>query len=129
MTNTDKEITGQDLAFKIANLCEDKKAIDTEILNIKDLSDISDYIVICSGNSPAQLKAISRHVEESLTNIQSVEPALKEGKYGDKWYLLDYSDVVVNIIEQGAREFYNLEELWQNAHFIPRHEWFNSQEL
>ncbi len=123
MTPEDTELDTKDLAFRIANYCEDKKAIDTEVLDIRGVSDISDFIVICSGDSPAQLKAIARNVEESMTDIQHVEPILKEGKYGDKWYLLDYSDVIVHIIEHSAREFYNLEELWQNALFIPRNEW------
>ncbi|NQY79109.1 MAG: ribosome silencing factor [Candidatus Caenarcaniphilales bacterium] len=123
MTPEETELETKDLAFRIANYCEDKKAIDTEVLDIRGVSDISDFIVICSGDSPAQLKAIARNVEESMTDFQHVEPVLKEGQYGDKWYLLDYSDVIVHIIEHNAREFYNLEELWQNALFIPRNEW------
>ena len=123
MTQQEQELDAKDLAFRIAQYCEDKKAIDTEVLDIRGVSDIADFIVICSGDSPAQLKAIARNVEESMTDIQHVEPVLKEGNYGDKWYLLDYADVIVHIIEHSARDFYNLEELWQNALFIPRNEW------
>ena len=123
MTDQELDLEPKALAFRIAAYCEDKKAIDTEVLDISGVSDIADFIVICSGESPAQLKAIARNVEESMTDVQKVEPVLKEGKYGDKWYLLDYSDVIVHIIESSAREFYNLEELWQDALFIPRNEW------
>ena len=123
MNQNIKEVDIKDLAFRIARYCEDKKAIDTEVLDIQGVSDMSDYIVICSGESTAQLKAIARNVEESMTDFPHVEPLLKAGKYGDKWYLLDYGDVIVHIIEQSARDFYNLEELWQNALFIPRNEW------
>lgn len=126
MIPEETELEAKDIAFRIANYCEDKKAIDTEVLDIRAISDISDFIVICSGDSPAHLKAIARNVEESMTDFQHFEPALKEGKYGDKWYLLDYSDVIVHVIEHNAREFYNLEELWQNALFIPRNEWAES---
>ena len=52
-----------------------------------------------------------------------MEPSHKEGKYGDKWFLLDYTDFIVHIIESEARSFYNLEELWHNAFFIPHEDW------
>jgi ribosome-associated protein len=112
----------QSIVFKAANLAEEKKAIDTEILDVTKFADISDYVIICSGDNPAQLKAVARHIEESLST-QGIEPTHKEGKYGDKWFLLDYIDFVVHIIDEDARAFYNLEELWSGATFIPRDEW------
>ncbi len=121
--NADKDAVAlRQLVFSIANLAEDKKAIDTEVLDITKVADIADYIIIASASNPAQLKAISRHIEETLSE-QGMEPTHKEGKYGTKWYLLDYLDFVVHIIDESAREFYNLEELWHEAVFIPRDEW------
>ena len=117
-----KTLNSKELALSIAKLCEDKKASDTELLDISQISDLADYIIISSGESSSQLKAIARHVEESLTE-RGLEPNVKEGKYGDKWYLLDYGNVIVNIIQSEARLYYNLEELWQHAHFIPVSEW------
>ena len=108
----------KDLVYEVAELAEDKKAIDTEILDVKDIVDITDYIIITSGESYAQLKAIAAHIEDSLSK-KGMEPSHKEGKYGDKWFLLDYTDFIVHIIESEARSFYNLEELWHNAFFIP----------
>jgi len=115
-------LTSKEIAFKAARLCEDKKGSDTEILDISNVSDLADFIVISSGETSAQLKAMARHVEESLSDL-GIEPTVKEGTYGDKWYLLDYGDVIINIIQQEARNYYNLEELWQKAHFIPATEW------
>ncbi|MEB3314651.1 MAG: ribosome silencing factor [Candidatus Melainabacteria bacterium] len=115
-------LNSKELALCIAKLCEDKKGSDTELLDISEISDLADYIIISSGESSSQLKAMARHVEESLTET-GLEPNLKEGKYGDKWYLLDYGNVIVNIIQSEARLYYNLEELWQHAHFIPASEW------
>ena len=112
----------QEVVFYEAQLAEDKKATDTEILDITSIAEIADYVIICSGSTAPQLKAIARHIEESLTKI-GMEPAHKEGHYGDKWFLLDYIDFVVHIIQEEAREFYNLEELWKNALFLPRDEW------
>ncbi len=122
-TSADKnDVALRRLVFKVAHLAESKKAIDTEILDITKVADIADYIIIASASNPAQLKAISRHIEETLSE-KGMEPTHKEGKYGTKWYLLDYLDFVVHIIDESAREFYNLEELWHEAIFIPRDEW------
>jgi ribosome-associated protein len=107
------------LAYRIAELAEDKKATDVEILDMRKLADITDYVLIASANNTAQLKAISRHIEEALSEL-GLEPGHKEGNYGDKWFLLDYVDVVVHIIHDEARNFYNLEELWSQAVFLPR---------
>jgi len=112
----------RDIVFYAAQLAEDKKAIDTEILDITSIADIADYVIICSGSTAPQLKAIARHIEESLSKLD-IEPAHKEGNYGDKWFLLDYIDFVVHVIDEKAREFYNLEELWSTALFLPRDEW------
>ncbi len=115
------------LVFHVAKLAEDKKATDIEILDIRSIADIADYVIIVSGSSKAQLKAISEYIENELSQLK-IEPAHKEGKYGDKWFLFDYVDFVVHIIDEEAREYYNLEELWSNAFFIPRDEWLISDE-
>lgn len=117
-----KTISIKEQVYKAARFAEDKKAIDTEILDIRKISDIADYIIISGASSPAQLKAIARHIEDSFAK-EGFEPALREGKYGDKWFLLDYLDFVIHVIDEEARSFYNLEELWSGAHFIPRDEW------
>ncbi|MDD9897543.1 MAG: ribosome silencing factor [Candidatus Melainabacteria bacterium] len=115
-------MTTEELAYQAARLAEEKKGIDTEILDITKVSDIADYIIITAASSRAQLKAIAAHIEDSLAKAD-LEPSLREGKYGDKWFVLDYLDFVVHIIDETAREFYNLEELWAGAMFIPREEW------
>ncbi|MCE2928815.1 MAG: ribosome silencing factor [Candidatus Caenarcaniphilales bacterium] len=117
-----KKTKTKELIFKVARLAEDKKAVDTEILDLKNIADIADYVLITSGQTPPQLKAIARHIEESLS-LEGIEPSHKEGTYGDKWFLLDYLDFVVHIIDHEAREFYNLEELWSRALFVPNSEW------
>ncbi|MBT6842172.1 MAG: ribosome silencing factor [Candidatus Melainabacteria bacterium] len=117
-----KTISIKELAFKAARLGEDKKAKDTEILDITKISEVADYIIIASASSKAQLKAVASHIEDSLAK-EGMEPAMREGKYGDQWFLLDYLNVVVHIIDEKAREYYNLEELWAGADFLPRDEW------
>lgn len=107
------------LAEKISEFAEDKKAEDVEILDMRKLGDIVDYVVICSAGNSNQLKAIAGYIENSISAL-GLEPAHREGQYGAKWFLLDYVDVVVHVIHQEAREFYNLEELWSEAIFIPK---------
>lgn len=123
-TNIDKD----KLVYLAAALAEDKKSIDTEILDIRSLADITDYLMISSGESTAQLKAIAASIETGLSKL-GLEPAHKEGKYGDKWFLLDYVDFIVHIIQEDARDFYKLEELWNKAQFIPPEEWKSVDEL
>ncbi len=112
----------KDVVYQVAKFAEDKKAEDIEILDITKVADIADFVVITSASTPPQLKAIASHIEDSLAKM-GLEPAHKEGKYGDKWFLLDYIDFVVHIIQTDAREFYNLEELWSKASFISPAEW------
>jgi len=124
-TRLQKILDENKVVFLAAHYAEEKKALDTEILDIRDCADIFDYIMITSGDSPAQLKAIARNIEEKLSS-QGFEPSHKEGKQGDIWFLLDYSDFVVHIIDSNAREFYNLEELWSRAYFVPEHQWYEA---
>lgn len=115
----------KDLVFFVANLCEDKKAEDTEVLDISKIAaDLADFVIITSADTAPQLKAVSRHIEDTLAKM-GMEPEHKEGKYGDTWFLLDYVDFIVHVINTESREFYNLEELWAKAKFIPDIEWRN----
>lgn len=117
-----RSIDSRELAYKAARLAHDKKATDIEVLDLRNCADFTDFVVIASGQASPQLKAIARHIEENLS-LESIEPGHIEGKYGDKWFVLDYIDFVVHIIDHEARDFYNLEELWSKAFFIPEDEW------
>ncbi len=125
MERIQSTLSDDKVVFLAAQYAEEKKAIDTEILDIRNCADIFDYIMITSGDSPAQLKAIARNIEERLSQ-SGFEPSHKEGKQGDIWFLLDYSDFVVHVIDANAREFYNLEELWSRAYFVPEHQWYEA---
>jgi ribosome-associated protein len=98
----------------------DHKAIDLVILEVKDLSSITDYFVICSGKSDRQVKAIAAHIEEKLGK-KGMVPLGVEGKREGRWVLLDYGDVVVHVFYQPVREFYELERLWSEAPRLPSH--------
>jgi ribosome-associated protein len=93
--------------------------MDLVILEVKELSSVTDYFVICSGKSDRQVKAIAAHVEEKLEK-RGIVPLGVEGKREGRWVLMDYGDVVVHVFYQPIREFYELERLWSEA---PRMQW------
>ncbi len=98
----------------IARLALTKQADDVVILNIKKLSTVSDYIVICSAGSEAQVQAITRAIESGLKE-KGERPFGLEGVESGRWALLDYSDVVVHIFIARMREYYDIDGLWAEA--------------
>jgi len=96
---------------------EDKKAKDTVILKLSNLTLIADYFVITSGDSEPQLKAITNFI---MTKLKENEIRLLhyEGKPETGWILLDYGDVIVHVFSEEKRDFYNLEYIWQEARKI-----------
>ncbi|WKZ34111.1 MAG: ribosome silencing factor [Thermodesulfobacteriota bacterium] len=101
-------------ALEIARLALDKKAEKVVILNIKKLSTVSDYLVICSAESERQVQAIVNAVEEGLRKAGE-RPLGIEGAAEGKWALMDYNDVVVHVFLEHIRSFYDLEGLWAEA--------------
>lgn len=83
-------------------------------MDVRKITTLADYFVICSGNSTRQVKAIADEIDYKL-NAGRVLPHHVEGVSECRWVLMDYSDVVVHIFEAGAREYYDLEGLWGDA--------------
>lgn len=106
-----------DLAAKIINILYKKKAHDIKLLRVTDQTIIADYFVIVTGNSNTQIKALSDELEYQ-TGLLGIKPANIEGFREASWVLLDYSSVIVHIFNREAREFYNLERLWNDAEQI-----------
>jgi ribosome-associated protein len=98
----------------MAELANDKKAVDTVILELKELSTIADYFVICSGDNTAQIKAIAESIDEYFSK-KKVFPIGKEGLDFARWVLIDYGDIVIHIFNQEARGYYDLEKFWIDA--------------
>jgi ribosome-associated protein len=98
----------------IAKAAQDKKAIDPVILEIKGLTVIADYFVICSGESGIQVGAIADNIREELVK-EGTRPRSVEGADHNNWVLLDYGDVIVHVFEKETREYYELEKLWLDA--------------
>lgn len=93
---------------------DDKKAREVKILDIRSITTVADYFVICSGTSPTHVRAIADNVEEKL--LECGYPLHHvEGYQNGRWVLLDFGDVVVHVMLEEERQFYNLERLWGDA--------------
>ncbi len=111
------------LASVIARILDDKLAKDILILNISNVSVMSDYFVIASGTSSAQVKALSENVKEKIKEVFSRHPSGRENDPKNRWNLLDYGDVVVHIMHEEQREIYALEKFWNHALKMDRTVW------
>jgi ribosome-associated protein len=110
-------LNSKELAQYVADLTLEKKADNVKILNLENLTSISDYFVICSGDSEVQVKAISDHILDSLKD-RKIKVWHKEGYQAFNWVLLDLIDVVVHIFKPDVREHYALEKFWGDAKTI-----------
>ncbi len=103
-----------EFAKEIGEIMLSKKGEDVKILELKNLTTIADYFVICSADSDVQVKAIADEIDKKLSK-RGIKCYHKEGELARNWVLLDYFDVVAHIFKKEAREFYNLEKLWGDA--------------
>ena len=108
-------MTSDQLADAITELAADKKALDIVVLDLRGVIDYTDFLVICSGTSDRQVKAICDGIRYGLKDVQAVGPRRVEGLTQARWVLMDYLDVVVHVFVPEVREFYGLERLWGEA--------------
>jgi len=85
------------------------------LLDLRGLSDFTDYFLICHGQSERQVLAIVDHIEERLAREAGRRPQHVEGRRGGDWVLMDYVDFVVHVFREERRDFYRLERLWGDA--------------
>lgn len=105
---------------KIVNACvagiQEKKGKKIRIVNLEGINDtITKYLVIGEGNSPSQVSAITDSVEDFARKEVNVRPSAIDGKRNNLWVAIDYIDVVVHIFVPDAREFYDVDNLWEDA--------------
>ncbi|MCO8288356.1 ribosome silencing factor [Tetragenococcus halophilus] len=99
-----------------------KSAQDIVVLDVREVSLLADYFMICSGRNNRQIQAIVNDIIESEQKAQ-VEVKSVEGKDSAKWILIDLGDVIVHVFTQDEREFYQLEKLWADAPFVDISTW------
>ena len=104
---------------KLAQLCRDfadnRKAENIIILDVRDLSSVTDYFVIASGTSEPHLRAIVEEITDQLREKYDLRPLRKDGTTQGAWVVLDFFDVIVHVMRADVRERYDLEGLWGDA--------------
>lgn len=96
----------------VVNALEDIKGKDIEIINTAKLTSLFDRLVIATGDSNRQVKALARNVQDKVREA-GAEVLSTEGEEAGEWVLVDLGDIVVHVMQPGVRLYYNLEELWQ----------------
>lgn len=103
---------------------DSKRAEDILALDVREVSLLADYFMICSANSERQMNAITEEIldkeEENNYEVKRIE-----GKEGGKWILIDLGDLIVHVFHAPEREFYNLEKLWSDAPLVNISEWLD----
>ena len=103
-----------EVAHRAVEAVSDKQAVDIVLLDARGVCSFTDYFVICSGEAERQIKAIYEEVEHALKK-EGILPHHREGALDSGWLLLDFGDVIVHIFAPFEREYYQLDELWNEA--------------
>jgi ribosome-associated protein len=109
--------TPEELAHAIFDVLDAKKGQNIKVLRVHDQTVITDYFVICTGNSSTQVKSLAGEVEYKL-ELRQVKPLHFEGRDGNGWIVLDYGTVIVHVFNRENRDFYKLEKLYGDAEEI-----------
>ncbi|HLP78427.1 MAG TPA: ribosome silencing factor [Candidatus Paceibacterota bacterium] len=103
------------LALLCRELADNKKAENISILDVRELSSVTDFFVIASGSSEPHLRAITDEITDGLRKEHDLRPRAVDGALQTAWIVLDYFDVIVHVMRQDVREKYDLETLWGDA--------------
>jgi len=105
-----KNVTRERLVSCI-NATLQRKAKEIVVLNLKEISAFTDYMIICSGTSEREVQAIAQAIQLFLKKAE-IRPMGVEGESNGQWVLLDYDDVVISVFHEPVRAFYDIENLW-----------------
>lgn len=103
------------LAAAAVDAALDKKARDVAVMDMREVSSVADYFVLCTGRSELQIRAIVDGIEERIKKEHDERPWKTEGREHRQWVVLDYVDLVVHVFNDEKRSYYNLERLWGDA--------------
>ena len=107
-----------ELAQKAAQIALDYKANDVVLLDLRGVSDMTDFFIVASGTSDTHVRSIGEHLAEEMKKLGSPVYHM-EGTTKGRWVLLDFVDFVVHVFHPTLRDFYQLERLWADAETIP----------
>jgi len=128
MRKSKNDLNSEELCRLVVNGMLEKKAEKIVVLDLREVKNaITDYFVICSGNSDTQIDAIANSVEEEVYKNSQVHAWQKEGNQNREWILIDYVDVVAHVFKKDRRTFYDLEALWGDAEITLVEESFDTK--
>lgn len=113
-------VKGEAMAYEAASYAEDKKAEDIVIMDMRGISPVTDYYVLCTATSMPHLRAIRNEIRERFLEEQELRPVAADENFESLWIILHYGDVMLHVFHKNRREFYALEDLWGDA---PRLKW------
>jgi ribosome-associated protein len=108
-------VTPEELAVAVSVYASDRKALDIVQMDLREMISYTDYLVICTGRTDRQTKAIHDAIYMGMKSEHGVLPERVEGLSAAGWVLMDYLDVVVHVFTPEMREYYRLEQLWGEA--------------
>lgn len=117
--DTREQVTGEQVVRRVAELMDDKKALDIVVIDVRGLANFTDYFVICTGRTDRQVKAVHDAVREGVKADFGLNPLRTEGERERSWTLLDYGDCIAHVMLPEVREYYRLEQLWGDAPRLP----------
>ncbi len=107
------------LALACAEAAADRKAEDIQIIDLRGISDFTDFFVVCSGTSDPQLKAIASAIRTRVRDDFGRGAFSEDGAPTSRWVVIDFAQVIVHVFHHEARSFYLLEDLWGDAPRLP----------
>lgn len=107
------------MARNIVNALEEKKGEDILLLDLKDLASFTDYFIICNGTTDRMLNALADTLLKDMRKVFK-KRGRKEGEAREGWLIVDYGDIIVHLFSPDQREYYHLEELWNEGKILLR---------
>jgi len=108
-------LQAKEIALSAVEYALDKKGMDLRLLDVRELSSLTDYLLLISGRSDRQVQAIAENIRTEFKHHHSLQPLAIEGMNQGRWILLDYGEIMVHVFQPTVREFYDLEGLWSEA--------------
>ena len=113
-----EQYSARECALLAAKAADEKKATDIMIQEVGAITSMCDYFVIATAANNRQVDAIIEEIEKKLREEGGIKPASREGLQEGTWALLDYGDIVVHVFQPEARDYYRLEDLWNDCPVI-----------
>ena len=116
---TTVSMESKDLANRCAEICEDRKAENVVLYDVRGASILADFYLICTANSDPHMRAVVGRLNRDLAE-EEIRPNHVEGQPASRWVIIDYGSVIVHVLDSERRGFYDLEDLWGEDRIIYR---------